>query len=97
MFSRLLAAGAVAGIMLGAAVIPASATPAEAIYYGKGIGTNQSMAEQHALNHANTQAALAGFTSIQCAPYGQPVDSWYYDPTGPNIVWTSSWAVQCFS
>jgi hypothetical protein len=97
MISRLLGTAAVAGLLLGAAAIPASATPAQAIYYGNGVGTNETMAEQHALNHALTQAAAAGFTSLQCQAYGQPVDSWHWDLTGPQILWSSFWAVQCFS
>jgi hypothetical protein len=97
MISKLLGATAVAGIMLGATALPASAAPATGIYSGHGIGPNMSTAEQHALNHAYLAAGAAGFTYGECSPYGAPVDSWYYDPTGPNYVYISDWAVQCFS
>ncbi|MFJ1754702.1 hypothetical protein [Kitasatospora sp. NPDC088134] len=108
--SRLLATGAVAGTMLLAAAIPASATPAQANYSGESYGySTATAAKQAAVNDALASAAAAGFSAAQCRTLGVPTA--YRDDLGaprtvrpaaallppPGSVWDGSAQVQCLT
>ncbi|GAA1961100.1 hypothetical protein [Kitasatospora viridis] len=89
--SRLLGTAAAAGTMLVLAALPASATPAQGVYPGTGLGATVPIATQSALNHALAKARAAGFVNSQCAPVGDPSASF------DGELWTADWEVLCTS